>query len=276
MLPSPSATSVSVGLFGVIGATGHVSNLTLTNASITANPNAPPPGQFVGILAGANAGTISNVGVTGTVTNGSVQNGVIAGGLVGQNGIFGPGASMGTITNAVANVTVTVGNTTGVADKQRGRTRRRESGHHTDCRSRAAPCGAARTASSAAWSRVNGPTGASNVTSLATVSAATGDVSVADETGSRSAADFVGFNFGQIGGLVATGITIRTSTAASIYRPAHIGGLVGQRSMPAGSINDARSPSGTDLPARKVGGGLVGSNNGTISNGGAGGTSLRR
>ena len=75
-------------------------------------PNAPPPGQFVGIVAGANAGTISNVGVTGTVTNGSVQNGVIAGGLVGQNGIFGPGSAFGAITNAHANVAVTVGNST--------------------------------------------------------------------------------------------------------------------------------------------------------------------
>jgi len=35
--------------------------------------------------------------------------GVIAGGLVGQNGVFGPNASPGTISNSSANVTVTVG-----------------------------------------------------------------------------------------------------------------------------------------------------------------------
>ncbi len=58
----------SVGMFGAIGATGHVNNLNITNASITANPNAPPPGQFIGILAGTNAGTISHVNVAGTVT----------------------------------------------------------------------------------------------------------------------------------------------------------------------------------------------------------------
>ena len=35
-------------------------NFSITNATVTANPNAPPPGQFVGILAGSNGGTIDN------------------------------------------------------------------------------------------------------------------------------------------------------------------------------------------------------------------------
>ena len=77
-------------MFGAIGAGGIVRNLNITNASVTANPNVPPPGQFVGVLAGTNGGTIVNVTVSGTVSNGSVTNGVIAGGLVGQNGISGP------------------------------------------------------------------------------------------------------------------------------------------------------------------------------------------
>jgi hypothetical protein len=48
------------GLFGAIGATGVMRNFSITNATVTANPNAPPPGQFVGILAGSNGGTIDN------------------------------------------------------------------------------------------------------------------------------------------------------------------------------------------------------------------------
>ena len=36
---APSAFGISVGMFGTIGATGRVSNLTITNASVTAHPN---------------------------------------------------------------------------------------------------------------------------------------------------------------------------------------------------------------------------------------------
>src|SRR5262249_9659452 len=68
-------------------------------------------GQFVGTLAGSNAGTIDNVTASGTV-NGKPNNvslhGLLVGGLVGQNGILGP-ATAGSITHAHANVTVTVG-----------------------------------------------------------------------------------------------------------------------------------------------------------------------
>src|SRR4030095_12603262 len=57
---APDAAGVhNVGLFGTIGATGTVRNLNLTNFWVKANPNAGGPGQFVGVLAGQNAGTIS-------------------------------------------------------------------------------------------------------------------------------------------------------------------------------------------------------------------------
>ena len=90
---APTAQNLnSIGLFGSIGVGGVVENLKLTNASVTANQSLSDSisGQFVGVLAGENAGLIENVSVSGTV-NGGTATGVNAGGLVGQNGIFGPG-----------------------------------------------------------------------------------------------------------------------------------------------------------------------------------------
>ena len=101
----------NIGLFGALY--GSVRNLTLTNVSITANPNIGA-GQFAGALAGQNAGVIENVFATGVVNgtpNGSLT-GVVAGGVVGQNGdIFGKNQSgtPGTITQSYADVNVTVG-----------------------------------------------------------------------------------------------------------------------------------------------------------------------
>ena len=97
----------SIGLFGALY--GSVSNLTLSNVSIAANPNVGLPGQFVGTLAGLNVGTISNVSViaTGDFTNtlaGGTSVGVSAGGLVGQN--------FGTISASSAAVNVTLGDGT--------------------------------------------------------------------------------------------------------------------------------------------------------------------
>jgi filamentous hemagglutinin family protein len=103
-------TTQSTGMFSFIGSTGVVSNLNFAKANVSANSgfNSSVNSQWVGILAGSNAGTISNVTATGTV-NGLNILGVIAGGLVGQNGTLGPGGHPGTITMSSANVTVTVG-----------------------------------------------------------------------------------------------------------------------------------------------------------------------
>ena len=86
-----ASTAQNVGLFGSIGSTGVVRNLNLTDVTVNG-----PNSQFVGTLAGTNAGTISNVSATGAASVGS--NG-IAGGLVGSNS--------GTITNAFATGNVT-------------------------------------------------------------------------------------------------------------------------------------------------------------------------
>jgi hypothetical protein len=69
--PSPYLQSVG-GLFGSIGATGVVRNVGVTNAYISA--------ISAGLLAGQNAGLISN-----TYSTGSLNGGNYAGGLVGRN-----------------------------------------------------------------------------------------------------------------------------------------------------------------------------------------------
>jgi filamentous hemagglutinin family protein len=89
------STAQNVGLFSSIGSTGVVRNLNLTDVAVSGLNS-----QFVGTLAGTNAGTISNVSaIDVAVSVGPNGNG---GGLVGLNS--------GTITNAFAS-----GDVTGVA-----------------------------------------------------------------------------------------------------------------------------------------------------------------
>src|SRR5262245_835296 len=87
-----ASTAQNVGLFGSIGSTGVVRKLNLTDVTVSG-----PNSQFVGTLAGTNAGTISNVSATGAAV--SVGSNGIVGGLVGSNS--------GTITNALATGNVT-------------------------------------------------------------------------------------------------------------------------------------------------------------------------
>ena len=119
----------NIGLFAVIGVGGVVENLNLDNVRVTANPNIDLPGQFVGTLAGENAGTIRNVRASGQI-DGLDLEGVIAGGLVGQNGIFGPEQGAGTISRSRAAVNVTLGSGCGSGDcdgaLERGRRSRRQ------------------------------------------------------------------------------------------------------------------------------------------------------
>src|SRR5215475_11142733 len=84
------STAPNVGLFSSIGSAGVVRNLNLTDVAVSALNS-----QFVGALAGTNAGTISNISATGIVQVGS---GSTAGGLVGQN--------LGSISNSFASVAV--------------------------------------------------------------------------------------------------------------------------------------------------------------------------
>src|SRR5258708_29385884 len=91
-----SSTAPNVGLFGTISSTGVVRNLNLADATVSGS-------QFVGTLAGTNAGTISNVSATDVAV------------IVGSNGNGGGlgGLNSGTITNAFpsGDVTGTAGTT---------------------------------------------------------------------------------------------------------------------------------------------------------------------
>src|SRR5438128_5233419 len=98
--PSDSTTQ-NIGLFASIGSAGVVSNLELANASVSANPGVAS--QWVGTLAGSNAGTISNVFASGQIDGGTVA-GVVAGGLVGANG--SPALGPGTIALSGADVSL--------------------------------------------------------------------------------------------------------------------------------------------------------------------------
>jgi len=80
----------AVGLFGVVGSGGTVSNIGLVGGSVTGAASAATIGELVG----TNRGVIANAYATGTVAGGSGS--TIDGGLVGSN------ESTGTITQAYA------------------------------------------------------------------------------------------------------------------------------------------------------------------------------
>ena len=255
----------SLGMFSAIGATGVVKNVNFTNATVTANPNAGGPGQFIGIVAGQNAGTIDNVTVDGSVSNGGIQNGIIAGGIVGQNGIFGPGGSFGIISNSMAEVNVTVGNsTTGSQNNNAGGAVGSNPGQIINVLATGDVSGGTN-------SFIGGLVGRNDNTGTITgtgvfpsfLSGATGNVSLSDATGS-AAGGFVGFNFGNISGInVATG-NVTGGPSSDIFKAGSIGGFVGLNDA-AGQISGAFAIGTVSAGANSGAGGFVGFNNGTIS-----------
>ncbi|MGB9369089.1 MAG: filamentous hemagglutinin N-terminal domain-containing protein, partial [Xanthobacteraceae bacterium] len=260
---TPSAFGISVGMFGTIGATGNVSNLTITNANVTANPNVTGPGQFIGILAGSNGGTVSNVTVDGTVSHGTAQNGVVAGGLIGQNGIFGPSSSMGTITLSNANVTVSVGSaTSGSSGNSAG-------GLVGSNPGTIATSFATGDVSGGANSFIGGLAGRNDPGATITGSGAAGNVTNTNAAGS-GAGGFVGFNFGTISGInVATG-NVTGATATAMFQSGQFGGFVGLNDA-AGVISGGVAGGNVSAGGPNSVGGFVGFNNGTISGSGAAG-----
>jgi len=78
-------TSDSVGLFYNIYA-GVVENLNVTNAKVVGPTGTSNDFSVIGILAGSNAGVMSNDAVSGSVTSGTNSNYTNVGGVVGWNG----------------------------------------------------------------------------------------------------------------------------------------------------------------------------------------------
>ena len=119
---APTSGTTNVGLFGVIGAGGMVRNLNIDNASVTADPKTPPPGQFVGVVAGIKRRADHNVTSPTRLSMPTAnQNGILAGGMVGQNGTCWSRRAYGTITNSSAQVNVTLGNASGLITSERRR-----------------------------------------------------------------------------------------------------------------------------------------------------------
>ena len=75
------STNSEVGLFGEIAASGSVDSVVLTNLSVTGGAN----DAEIGGLAGMNYGLVSQVSVSGTVSDGG-NSSYLLGGLVGSNG----------------------------------------------------------------------------------------------------------------------------------------------------------------------------------------------
>ena len=90
-----SAGDEHIGLFGSTGLESVMEDVSITGASISAGK-----GDWAGILAGYNQGTITGVSVSGTVAGQSSATSVHLGGLVGEAG--------GTISSSSASATVTV------------------------------------------------------------------------------------------------------------------------------------------------------------------------
>ncbi|MDD5334120.1 MAG: filamentous hemagglutinin N-terminal domain-containing protein [Rhodoferax sp.] len=239
-----------VGLFGSVGAGGAVSNLGLVGANINGL-------QYVGALAGANAGTVSASYATGTVNSfGSVTPNTFGpifayssfvGGLVGSNS--------GTLSNSSAAVSVssTLNNYSG------------------------------------GLAGINGGTiSASHASGTVTVS----DVTSGSTTyGSANAGGLLGSNGGTlttsyasgnvvsglgsaIGGLTGSnGGTLTTSYASgnvtsgvnSFVSGSEIGGLIG-KNQTSGVVSDSYATGAVDSARGSAIGGLVGRNQGSVNN----------
>jgi filamentous hemagglutinin family protein len=277
-----ASTAQNVGLFGSIGGTGVVRNLNLTDVAVSALNS-----KLVGTLAGANAGTISNVSATGTVQAGS---GSTVGGLVGQN--LGTGTIAGATMPAPAQACVAGQTCASVA---------------VNVGSNGLGGGLVGSNSGTiinafATGEVTGSAGINGFTTLGGLAAvnlgsisnsfASGDVG-SSTVANLQAGGLAGTNFGTIlsssalgnvqagdgsiaGGLVASNlvsgaITASTASGAVTSTGANstIGGLVG---VSAGTItNSTASGAVTSTGADSTIGGLVGVNRGTITDSAAAG-----
>jgi filamentous hemagglutinin family protein len=252
----------NIGLFGAVGINGVVRNLNLANIQMTANPYYDGASQFIGILAGQNEGSISNVRVTDLINNspvatstvngapgGNALSGIIAGGLVGQNQM------KGTIQLSSATTNVTVGN---AASSDRENNVGGLIGYNYG----------AVLSSSASGSVTGGEN--SNAGGLAGRSdgSITSSFAIGDVTGGVFTGGLVGRNAGAITDSYATGAVSSGNSAPEDQVYGGYGGLVGLndtsgtilRSYATGAITLLGPISGY-----LDGGGLVGQNRGDIA-----------
>ena len=231
-----SSTNPFLGLFGMIGTGGRVSNIALTDESITSlgfNTYAA-----VGGLAGENDGKVSSSYVTGTVTDKSAPGDV--GGLIGAN--------IGTVQQSYASDAVTALQFTTLGGLV---------GNNSGTISQSYATGAVNGAPSSGLSGglVGGLVGSNN-----------GTISISYATGKVSGPDF-----GFVGGLVGQNnsdpvlATITSSYASGVVsggQYAYVGGLVGDNN---GVIAKSFAKGSALVGDQGAGGGLVGLNAGIIN-----------
>ena len=249
------------GLFGYTGSQSEISNMGLTNASVTVT--SPTLNSYSGGLMGYNnAGTISNSYTTGEVTSVSSRSSY-SGGLVGYN-------EGGTISNSYATgevTTVSIPPPPMVA----GSWGINEGGTISNSYA----TGAVDTpSSSSSYARSYGGGLVGNNTGTVSNSYATGEVtsSAASSAAAGSVAaaysysgGLVGFNNKTISNSYATGeVTSSASSASSAY--SYSGGLVGYNNQRTISNSYATGEVTSSATTTSYGGGLVGRNyHGTIS-----------
>ncbi len=238
-----SSSGSPVALFPFVESGATVRNLNLANINITGIGSS----AILGLVAGENRGTISNVHIlSGSVSSGS-QTGVIAGGLVGQNkGVIASSSSAATVSVGDSNST-TASNTAGglVATNL---------GTITDS-------SASGNVSGGAFSTVGGLVG-QNVFNLGagsiTSSFASGSVTVGD---SSVAGGLAGTSNGTI--VASSAIGAVTGGGNSV-----LGGFIGALSFqngPGEITNSSAQGAVTSTGPNSVVGGFVGLTSGTIS-----------
>ncbi len=255
------------GLFGVIDSAGAVSNLQLQGARVEAVGT-------VGLLAGVNKGTVSQVGTSGQVA--TTVDGNIVGGLVGMNeGTISTATSHGTVSGDVAAGGLVGYNTGSILD----------AANHAAVSGTRAVGGlvgsnAGTIDSSANLGRVSGTeaTGGLVGANSGSINAST---SMGDVRGSVNTGGLAGENSGFIdasraggtvtatdrnaGGLVGlneAGTVQASQSDAAVNGVSNVGGLVGLNNGGAVLASEA---SGNVLATLAYAGGLVGYNHGNVS-----------
>jgi filamentous hemagglutinin family protein len=216
---SLSSDSTSLGLFPIIGATGIIRNVALTNVNVSLLDPDTSGTINVGTLAGANYGTILNSSSDGKV-EGITATGVNVGGLVGLNA--SSGVITGSWSSATANSGSYVGGLVGF-----------NSGMITHSHASGAVGSVANVAS--VIGAYGGLVGRNDDLGTITASFATGSINLVGPTfGYLDGGGLVGQNHGNIFSSYATGAVQSTHSSQS---HTYLGGLIGWNL--SGSVEDS-------------------------------------
>ncbi|WP_404710695.1 YDG domain-containing protein [Sphingomonas sp. MMS24-J13] len=238
----------NVGLFGNLGATAVVDNLSLTNASITG-------GNFVGGIAGRSRGTIS-----GGLVSGTVAGAFFVGGVVGSLD-----TAAASITNLIGAVDVTATNFVGgIAGSSDGTISGTQQSGAIAGDSFVGGIAGQSYGSLSAVTNTGIITGdAASVSLGGIVGVNTGSLTKASSSGAVSGSYAIGGLAGENDGTITLSNATATVTGAAIGNSA--GGLVGLNANGA-TISQSFSNGITTSAASFTSiGGLVGENDGTIS-----------